>query len=67
MSTKSFDLSGNVAIVTGASRGLGQYFSRALAGAGADLVITSRNADKLSEFRSSCLSRLVRAPAPRLR
>ena len=37
-----FDLTGRVAIVTGASRGLGQTFARALARAGADLVITSR-------------------------
>jgi gluconate 5-dehydrogenase len=46
-----FDLTGKVAIVTGASRGLGQYFSRALAGAGADLVITSRNRTALSDFQ----------------
>ena len=46
-----FDLSGKVAIVTGASRGLGQYFGRALAGAGADLVITSRNIETLAEFK----------------
>ena len=46
-----FDLSGRVAIVTGASRGLGQYLGRALAKAGADLVITSRNVDDLREFR----------------
>ena len=37
-----FDLSGQVAVVTGTSRGLGQYLARALAKAGADLVITSR-------------------------
>jgi len=37
-----FDLTGRVAIVTGASRGLGQYVARALARAGADLVLTSR-------------------------
>ena len=43
-----FDLSGRVAIVTGASRGLGQYFGRALAKAGADLVITARNKDHLT-------------------
>jgi NAD(P)-dependent dehydrogenase (short-subunit alcohol dehydrogenase family) len=42
-----FDLSGRVAVMTGASRGLGQYLARALAKAGADLVITSRNADDL--------------------
>jgi len=46
-----FDLSGKVAIVTGTSRGLGQYFARALAGAGADLVITSRKLASLAEFR----------------
>ena len=46
-----FDLSGKVAIVTGASRGLGQYFSRALAKAGADLVITSRTLSSLAEFK----------------
>jgi gluconate 5-dehydrogenase len=45
-----FDLSGKVALVTGASRGLGQYFSRALARAGADLAITSRDASALSDF-----------------
>ncbi len=51
MSQTLFDLSGKVAIVTGASRGLGQYFSRALARAGADLVITSRTLDSLAEFQ----------------
>lgn len=50
MGKNLFDLSGRTAIVTGASRGLGQYFSRALAGAGADLVITSRSLDSLSDF-----------------
>jgi gluconate 5-dehydrogenase len=45
-----FDLSGKVAIVTGTSRGLGQYFGRALARAGADLVITSRRPEALAEF-----------------
>ncbi len=46
-----FDLSGRVAIVTGASRGLGQAMARALARAGADLVITSRRAESLVEFQ----------------
>jgi NAD(P)-dependent dehydrogenase (short-subunit alcohol dehydrogenase family) len=45
-----FDLAGRVAIVTGTSRGLGQYFARALAKAGADLVLTSRKRDDLSAF-----------------
>ncbi len=47
-----FDLSGQVAIVTGTSRGLGQYFARALAIAGADLVLTSRNPESLGAFES---------------
>jgi NAD(P)-dependent dehydrogenase (short-subunit alcohol dehydrogenase family) len=45
-----FDLSGKVALVTGTSRGLGQYFARALAKAGADLAITSRDKDSLTAF-----------------
>ena len=45
-----FDLSGQTAVVTGASRGLGQYFGRALARAGADLVVTSRRIGDLAEF-----------------
>jgi gluconate 5-dehydrogenase len=45
-----FDLSGKVALVTGASRGLGQQFARALAGAGADIAITSRTRDSLDSF-----------------
>ncbi len=46
-----FDLTGKVAIVTGTSRGLGQYFAGAIAKAGADLVITSRSLSRLTEFR----------------
>jgi len=42
-----FDLTGRVAIVTGASRGLGRTFARALAAAGADVVITSRTTGQL--------------------
>ncbi len=51
MSTPLFDLIGKVALVTGTSRGLGQYLGRALARAGADLVITSREPAKLHAFQ----------------
>jgi NAD(P)-dependent dehydrogenase (short-subunit alcohol dehydrogenase family) len=50
MSNELFDLAGRVAIVTGTSRGLGQYFARALAKAGADLVLTSRKREDLARF-----------------
>src|ERR1700678_2303625 len=52
MNKPLFDLSGQTAIVTGASRGLGQHFARALACAGADLVLTSRKREDLSAFVS---------------
>lgn len=47
-----FDLTGQVAIVTGTSRGLGQYFAKALAKAGADLVLTSRTRESLLPFEA---------------
>lgn len=52
MSENLFDLTGQVAIVTGTSRGLGQYFAKALARAGADLVLTSRKRDTLAAFEA---------------
>lgn len=56
MNNKLFDLDGRVAIVTGTSRGLGQYLARALAKAGADLVLTSRNRDHLVAFEKEIIS-----------
>jgi NAD(P)-dependent dehydrogenase (short-subunit alcohol dehydrogenase family) len=41
----SFGLTGRVALVTGATRGLGWEITRALAGAGASVVVSSRRAD----------------------
>jgi NAD(P)-dependent dehydrogenase (short-subunit alcohol dehydrogenase family) len=52
MSNSVFDLSGQVALVTGASRGLGQCFARALAKAGADLILTSRRRETLADFEA---------------
>jgi NAD(P)-dependent dehydrogenase (short-subunit alcohol dehydrogenase family) len=48
MSSELFDLSGRVAFVSGASRGLGEHFAEVLAGAGADVVVTSRDKESLN-------------------
>ena len=56
MSDKLFDLSGRVALVTGTSRGLGQYMARALARAGTDLILTSRDRDRLLSFEKEVQS-----------
>jgi hypothetical protein len=48
----SIDLSGRVALVTGASSGLGAQFARTLAGAGAAVVLAARRIEKLKELRA---------------
>ena len=50
--TYSIDLSGRVALVTGASSGLGAQFARTLAGAGAAVILASRRVEKLKELRA---------------
>lgn len=49
--TQTFRLDGKVAIVTGASYGLGVLFAEILASAGADLVVTARSTDKLADTK----------------
>ena len=51
-----FRLDGKVAVVTGASSGLGAGFAVALAEAGADVVLGARRADRLAKVSSEVVS-----------
>ena len=46
-----FNLTGQVAVVTGASSGLGKQMARGFAGQGANLVIMARRIERLEEFK----------------
>ena len=48
----SIDLSGRVALITGASSGLGEQFARTLAKAGAAVVLAGRRVERLKTLRS---------------
>ena len=55
----TIDLSGKLALVTGASRGIGRACALALAGAGGDVVVNGRDAGALAET-GEAISRLGR-------
>lgn len=59
MSLEQFSLAGKIAVVTGASRGLGAAIAEALAEAGAELVLVSRGGKQLEEMveHIQCLGR----------
>ena len=49
---KMFDLTGRVALVTGASSGLGQQFARALVDNGAAVALVARRADRIKALQA---------------
>ena len=61
--SKRFDLTGKVALVTGASSGLGVHFARTLGAAGASVVIAARRADRLASLQAELQAAGDRAAA----
>lgn len=51
--SKLFDLTGRIAVVTGASRGIGEAIARTLAANGAEVVVTSRRLDACETVAAS--------------
>ncbi len=61
----SFSLEDKVAVVTGASSGLGANFARALSGAGASVVLTARREDRLESLAREIIAEGGKAVAVR--
>ncbi|TAJ41372.1 MAG: glucose 1-dehydrogenase [Reyranella sp.] len=61
--SKLFDLSGKVALVTGASSGLGAHFAHCLGAAGASVVLAARRAERLASLQAELEKKGVKATA----
>ena len=58
-----FDLNGRVAVITGASSGLGKQMAYAFADQGADLVLLARRIEKLEELKNELEKKCVKVLA----
>ncbi|HEV7210396.1 MAG TPA: SDR family oxidoreductase [Blastococcus sp.] len=58
-----FRVDGRIALVTGASSGLGERFARVLHAAGAQVVVTARRMDRLARLCEQAGSRMTVLPA----
>ena len=61
--SKLFDLSGKVALVTGASSGLGAHFAHCLGGGGASVVLAARRVERLASLQAELLAKGIKATA----
>ena len=61
--SKLFDLNGKVALVTGASSGLGAHFAHCLGASGASVVLAARRADRLASLQAELEKKGVKARA----
>lgn len=57
-SSAPWRLDGRIALVTGASAGLGAQFARVLHGAGAHVVATARRSERLDDLAAACGDRI---------
>ena len=63
MASALFDLTGKVAVITGASKGLGRAMALGFADAGADVVVSSRRVDACKEVAQQIRAKGRRALA----
>ena len=61
-----FSLAGRIALVTGASSGIGAHLARSLAAAGADIVLAARRLERLEGLRKDIETEGRRALSVRL-
>tara|TARA_Y100001970_G_scaffold72557_1_gene92102 strand:+ start:1185 stop:1946 length:762 start_codon:yes stop_codon:yes gene_type:complete len=52
MTSQIFNLTGKVALITGASSGLGRHFAKTLSEAGATVILSARRVDNLMELQN---------------
>jgi NAD(P)-dependent dehydrogenase (short-subunit alcohol dehydrogenase family) len=64
MTTQTADLAGKVALVTGATRGLGRAIAQAMAEAGATVIVSSRKADACEQVAAEITEQTGTAAFP---